>query len=142
VMDLVENFKTVVMRWNNFQGRATRSEYWKFMLASFIISFILTMVDAVVFKDSGATVASQSDSFAAGFAAGANTGPLRSIYSLIVLIPSLAVGFRRLHDIGKTAWWLLLWLVPILGWGILIYFLVKDSVEDNKFGPNPKAISA
>lgn len=141
-MELVNNFKQVLLSWNNFQGRARRSEYWRFALASFLISFVLTIIDQVVFKGSATAAVGPSDSFAAGFAAGSNIGPLRSIYSLLVLIPTLAVSFRRLHDIGKSAWWLLLWIVPILGWGFLLYFLTKDSEADNKFGANPKAIAA
>lgn len=141
-MELVNNFKHVLLKWNDFQGRARRSEYWRFALVSFLISFTLTILDQVVFKGGATAAVGPADSFAAGFAAGSNIGPLRSIYSLLVLIPATAVSFRRLHDIGKTAWWMLLWIIPILGWGIMLYFLTKDSVADNKFGPNPKTIPA
>jgi uncharacterized membrane protein YhaH (DUF805 family) len=100
-----------------FSGRATRTEFWMFSLFSFIVSVILTVIDNV---------------------AGTNA-LLTNLYSLAVLLPSLAISFRRLHDAGKSAWWLLIGLIPIVGTIILIVFLCKDSQEgENQFGPNPK----
>src|SRR5690606_27386147 len=65
--------------------------------------------------------------------------PLQAIVGLGLLIPSLAVGFRRLHDTGKTAWWMLLWLLPIIGWiALLIFYLQAGTVGPNKYGPDPK----
>jgi uncharacterized membrane protein YhaH (DUF805 family) len=64
---------------------------------------------------------------------------LTSLYSLAVLLPTLAVGARRLHDIGRTAWWLLIGLIPIIGCIVLLVFMCLDGDEgDNKYGPNPK----
>ncbi len=62
-------------------------------------------------------------------------GP-ESVLFLAFLIPSLAVGSRRLHDTGKSGWWQLLWMIPIIGWVILILLLIADSERaSNKFGP-------
>lgn len=100
-----------------FQGRARRKEYWMFFLFNLIISIILTAVESM-------TDLSQI---------------LTGIYSLIVLIPSLAVGARRLHDTGRTGWWLLLNLIPIIGAIVIIVFTCQDSEPGaNKYGPNPK----
>jgi uncharacterized membrane protein YhaH (DUF805 family) len=66
-------------------------------------------------------------------------GLLSGLYSLAVLIPSIAVAFRRLHDTGRSAWWLLIALIPIIGWIVIIVFLVQDSHEDeNEYGVSPK----
>jgi uncharacterized membrane protein YhaH (DUF805 family) len=64
------------------------------------------------------------------------------LYGLGVLVPGIAVTVRRLHDIGKSGWWGLVALIPLIGSLILIYFAVKDSQpETNEYGPNPKAAS-
>ncbi|WP_416900049.1 MAG: DUF805 domain-containing protein [Minwuia sp.] len=110
-----------------FQGRARRAEFWWFFLINLIISLILGTIDGAL-----------------GFSTGPagedpQPGLLSSIYSLAVLIPGLAVGVRRLHDTGRSGWWLLLYLVPILGWIALVVMWVLNSDEgDNRFGPNPK----
>ena len=59
--------------------------------------------------------------------------------SLVTLIPSLALGARRLHDINRTGWWLLLWLVPVIGWIVLIMWAIKRGDNGpNKYGPDPR----
>lgn len=120
--EIVENYKSVFLKWSDFKGRSRRREYWYFALANIIVSILLAVVDNVVFKSAG-------------------TGPLGGLYSLVVLVPGLAVSFRRLHDIGKSAWWLLVALIPLVGLVVLIYFTVKDSEPDNIYGPNPKQIA-
>jgi uncharacterized membrane protein YhaH (DUF805 family) len=107
----------VLKKYADFNGRARRKEFWMFALISFIIAVILSVVDGMI----GVPV-------------------LGAIYALGVLLPSIAVGARRFHDIGKSGWWLLIGLIPLLGGLILIIFFVLDSNPgDNKYGPNPKA---
>ena len=68
-------------------------------------------------------------------------GVLVSLYALVLLLPSLAVGARRLHDTGRSGWWLLIGLVPLIGSIVLIIFFVLDSQPgDNPYGPNPKGM--
>ena len=99
----------------NFRGRSSRSEYWYIQLVSLFISMIDTAVN--------------SDTF---------TSVLGVAY-LAVIIPSLAVGIRRLHDIGKSAWYLLWVLLPIIGWIVLLVAYVTESKpEDNVYGPGPR----
>ena len=115
-------YTDVLKQYAVFSGRAQRPEFWWFVLFNVIISAVLTLIDRML----GATI-------------GANIGILSSIYSLAVLIPSIAVAVRRLHDTGRSGWWLLIGLVPIIGWIALIIFYVQDSEPgDNQFGPNPK----
>jgi len=110
----------ITKKYAEFNGRATRSEYWYFTLFSLIAYIIAGVVD--------------------GLLAGVTGGlPALSILLMLgFLIPSIAVGVRRLHDIGKSGWWYLLALVPLVSL-VLIAFFVIDSKEDNQYGPNPKA---
>ncbi|MDV5168416.1 DUF805 domain-containing protein [Photobacterium rosenbergii] len=106
-----------------FKGRAQRQEYWYFFLFNIIISIALSMLDSALGNPG----------------AGEGAGIIGTVYSLAILIPSIAVGVRRLHDIGKTGWWMLLGLIPLVGVLVLLYFFVQDSQpEANEYGPNPK----
>jgi uncharacterized membrane protein YhaH (DUF805 family) len=107
-----------------FSGRARRKEYWFFVLFSVIITLALSFFDSLVGL----------------FDVASGIGLLSGIYSLAVLIPSISVGVRRLHDTNRTGWWLLISLVPLLGIIILIVLMVLDSQSgDNEYGPNPKS---
>ncbi|MFJ8527434.1 DUF805 domain-containing protein [Bacillus sp. NPDC094106] len=101
-----------------FQGRARRTEYWMFFLINLIITIGLEILVTV------------SDKFLIPFA----------LYALAIILPSLAVGARRLHDTGKSGWWQLLSIIPVIGGIVLIIFFCQDSQKgDNKYGTNPKA---
>jgi uncharacterized membrane protein YhaH (DUF805 family) len=92
-----------------------------FVLLSVIISIALSVVEWIV----------------------GGPGVLAGLYSLAVLIPSIAVGVRRLHDTGRSGWWLLISLVPLIGIIVLIVFLATDSQPGaNQYGPNPKGARA
>ncbi|MBT4518991.1 MAG: DUF805 domain-containing protein [Halieaceae bacterium] len=100
----------VLRNYIGFSGRAHRTEFWSFVLINLVISLVLQFVST----------------------------DLGSLYSLAVLIPSLAVGFRRLHDTGRSAWWWLIVLVPLVGWIVLIVFYCQDSEGDNEYGAVPQ----
>jgi uncharacterized membrane protein YhaH (DUF805 family) len=114
---------TLKNRYAKFTGRAGRREYWMFVLA-YILAAIAAMIVGRI-------------------ALGASGGQF--LYTLVVLaalIPSLALGFRRLHDIDKSAWWLLIGLIPLIGGLVLLYFAVKPgTVGPNQYGPDPKETS-
>lgn len=103
-------------KYATFSGRARRKEFWMFALFSCLIAVICMVLDSAI-----------------------GTGKwIGNIYSIAVFIPSLAVSCRRLHDIGKSGWWMLIGLVPIVGILLLVY-VCKDSVQgENQYGPNPK----
>lgn len=102
----------VLQNYANFSGRARRSEYWYFVLFNFIISLVLGFVGVAI-----------------------NFEFLGNIYSLAVLIPSLAVAVRRMHDVGKSGWFI---LIPIYN---LILACTDSQPGDNEYGPNPKSVS-
>ncbi|HEY0663484.1 MAG TPA: DUF805 domain-containing protein [Thiobacillaceae bacterium] len=114
-------FLTALKKYAVFSGRSRRSEYWYFVLFYLVIYIALAVIDNML-------------------NAGASFGLLSGIFSLVMLIPSLSVGVRRLHDTDRSGWWLLIGLVPILGAIALIAFAAQDSQPgDNRFGPSPKA---
>ncbi len=113
---------TVKNKYAQFDGRARRSEYWYFALFNFLISIVAGIIDAVLTS-------------VLGF------GFIGAIVSLALLVPGIAVAVRRLHDVGKSGWFLLIALVPLLGLIYLIYLMVQDSQPgDNEFGANPKGV--
>ena len=122
-MGFSEAVASVFKNYANFKGRARRSEYWFFVLFNMIASGLLT----------GISTASENRVFLI----------LSGIYSFAVIIPSLAVIWRRLHDIGKSGASYFVALIPLVGAIILLVWLCKDSQPgDNQYGPNPKAPAA
>ena len=110
-MSLPQSVVLFFKNYVNFHGRSRRSEYWWVFLFNMIVSSVLT----------------------------AALPEIAGIWSLAIAIPSLALAVRRLHDIGKSGWWYLLILVPLVGGIILLIWFCKDSrFEANKWGPCPK----
>jgi uncharacterized membrane protein YhaH (DUF805 family) len=109
-MDFVTAIKTVFGKYVDFNGRALRSEFWYFQLFMLIVSAVVN----AVFE------------------------PLGIVVGLAVLLPNLAVGARRLHDTGRSGWWQLLLLLPVIGVIVLIvWWATKGEPGDNRFGPAP-----
>ena len=111
-------------KYATFSGRARRSEYWWWYLFVTIVFIVAGILDQAI----GLTY---SDLTVGG-------GWIATIAGIVFLIPNLAVAVRRLHDTGRTGWWLLIGLVPIIGFFVLLYFFVLDSENDNQYGPYPK----
>lgn len=100
----------------DFNGRARRSEYWYFVLFNVIVGFCIGFVSALV-----------------------GISWLGYVYDVAVFVPSLAVAIRRMHDIGKSGWWILISLIPLIGWIWYLILCCKDSQPGaNEYGPNPK----
>ncbi len=113
-MSFKDSIVTCFSKIVTFDGRARRSEYWWFAL---FVSIINGVIAAIL-----------------------GQGMLAGVVSFLIALCSLSVSVRRLHDIGKSGWFVLLDLIPVVGWIILIVWYCKDSEPgDNKYGPNPKA---
>ena len=119
-MNLQEAVRSVLTQYAGFSGRARRSEYWFWTLAVLIGAIVTTIVDSVL----------------------STTPIITLVFDLAILLPGLAVAVRRLHDISKSGWFILLALIPIVGAIILIVWFVGDSHPDNEYGPNPKGAAA
>ena len=105
-------------KYATFDGRARRTEYWMFFLFYFLIALAIGFVEAFIHLG----------------------GILSILFVLGMLVPSLAVTVRRLHDTTRSGWWILIALIPAVGTIILLIFMVLDSTPgDNEYGPNPKA---
>lgn len=112
----MEWYLVVLKKYAVFSGRARRKEYWMFSLFSLIIIFALGFIEGLL----------------------GSPGVVGILYSLAILIPSIAVSVRRLHDTGRSGWWLLIVLVPLIGAIVFLVFMVQEGKEDNDFGENPK----
>ena len=113
----MEHFTAAVQQYVNFEGRNTRTQYWMFVLFYLIFYVACLIVDKVL----GTTL-------------------VAALYSLALLLPSIGAATRRLHDTGRSGWWQLIALIPLLGAIVLIVFLAQDTTpSDNQYGPNPKA---
>ena len=100
----------------NFSGRASRAAYWWWFLFGVLVSIATNILDAAVI---GAPV-------------------LSPLAGLALFIPNLSVGVRRLHDTGRSGWWILIGLIPIIGWIVLLIFLIEQGdAGDNEYGPPP-----
>ena len=110
--ELFDWYMVSLKNFTNFSGRARRMEYWSFVLVNMIIAFCVSLL--------GST-------------------DLDSLYSLFVLLPSIAVTVRRLHDTGRSGWNYLFMLIPIVGWIILLIMLIDEGDEgSNEYGSAPK----
>ena len=115
----------VLKKYAVFDGRSRRKEFWMFVLFSAIVGIIVSIIDRIIGTDFG------------GRSGG---GWLSSLYYLAVLLPTIGVGIRRMHDTNRRGWWILIYLIPCIGW---IWFIVLAAQEgtagDNQYGPDPKA---
>lgn len=120
----MNEFMAVIKNYAGFTGRAGRREYWMFYLVYLVIYAGLAIASAVL-PD----------------ALGSIFGILVLVFALGLLIPSIAVGVRRLHDSDRSGWWLLIALIPIVGIFWLLYLLIIEGTpESNRFGPSPVAL--
>ncbi len=95
-------------KYADFNGRATRSEFWWYCLFTFLVGVVLGIL--------GITI-------------------LTTIVGLALLVPNIAVSVRRLHDTGRSGWWMFLYILPLIGAIALLIFFILDSTEDNEYGP-------
>ena len=127
----MNEFWTVMRRWRDFAGRSSRREFWMFTLVFFIASFVFGFVDAFLFG--GFEPLSEGETLVMPLVSFSNA------FSLITLIPSISVSVRRLHDINRTGWWLLITLT-LIGLVLIIYWAcVRSDEGDNQYGSSPLA---
>ncbi|MEU9252065.1 DUF805 domain-containing protein [Streptomyces sp. NPDC048270] len=117
----MNHYTDVLKKYADFSGRARRQEYWMFFLFNAAAAIILIVLDFVL-----------------------GTYPLLyGIYALAVFLPNLGVTIRRLHDTGKSGWWILIGIIPVIGFIWMIVLLATEGEQaPNQYGPNPKALAA
>lgn len=126
-------------RYAQFNGRARRKEYWMFALFVVIASIAIGIVEAILGIGTTTTTSGvPADTYGVAYSADHGFGWLGGIFVLAVLVPSIAVGVRRLHDIDRSGWWLLIGLIPLIGGIVLFVFNVTSGTRGpNRFGPDP-----
>ncbi len=113
----------VLKNYANFNGRARRKEFWMFVLFNILFGIVAMGIDNMLGLANDMT----------GY------GPVYGLYTLAVFIPGLAVSVRRLHDIGKSGWMILISLIPIIGFiWLLVLFVQEGNHGPNQYGPDPK----
>ena len=113
--------KALLENYCNFQGRASRSEYWWFALFTFIVGAVISLI----------------------FGTGTTGRVINGIFELAMLLPSLGLTVRRLHDVGKSGWWFFIGFIPLIGWIWLIWLLATPSqATPNEYGPEPNVVMA
>ena len=114
-------YSICLSKFADFSGRARRREYWTFALVNGLIGVLLSILGLAFGEDSSASTI------------------ILAVFYLIILLPNLSVSVRRLHDIGKSGWWLFIGLIPLLGSLILFAWTLMDSEPgENQYGKNPK----
>jgi len=108
-MTFIEAVQACFKKYANFNGRAGKAEFWWFFLFQVALSLVVGMVSDI----------------------------LSLLVGLGLVLPALAVGARRLHDIGKSGWLQLVWLIPLVGWIVVIYWLVQPTGPANEYGEGP-----
>ena len=121
-MNMKEAVVSVLTNWNNFSGRACRSEFWYFVLATFLVSMIISIIEI-------ATGMVDIES--------AEMGILSIILTLLLVVPSLSVTARRLQDRGWSGWWQLLYLTIVGGLVIVVLNILPAKEDENNWGRNP-----
>ena len=131
-MGFGEAVRTCFNKYVTFSGRARRSEYWWWALFIIIGQAVFGVIDRMLF---GAQLVQMGDMMVE-----AQTGPLGGLFGLVTLLPGISVMVRRLHDTGHSGWWFWINLIPIVGWIIFLYWMIKaGDVGDNAFGSDPLA---
>ena len=108
----MDYFIGALKKYADFTGRSRRQEYWMFVLIYMIINIVLAVLGMDI---------------------------ISGIVGLALLVPSISIGARRLHDTGRSGWWQLIYFVPLIGLIIMIIFLAQDSHDANEYGDNPKS---
>ena len=117
----MDYFMAALKKYATFEGRARRKEYWFFVLFYFVIAVVISVVEGML----------------------GTGGLLAGLFALGMLLPNLAVTVRRLHDTDRSGWWILINLVPLIGWIVsLVFMCTAGTAGSNRFGADPKAAAA
>jgi len=120
-VDFMTAIRTCFSKYADFSGRARRSEFWFFMLFNVAVQIVASLIDGIILG---------------------GMGILGLVASLGLLVPALAVSVRRLHDSGRSGWWILIGLIPLVGIILLIVWYVNKGEDGpNRFGANPRMLA-
>ena len=136
-MTFIDAVRSGFSNYVTFSGRARRSEFWFWFLFAIIAGVVAAVLDSMLFPAMMDVQTEMGDGVASFSAQG---GPISALVSLGLFLPGLAVAMRRLHDVDRSGWWLLLAFVPLIGIIVLIVWWCTEGTRGpNRFGPDPKA---
>lgn len=119
MIQFVPAVKLAFKRWNDFDGRSSRPEFWFFVLFCFLVNLVIVALSTVLGQGIG--------------------DMLSTIFFIVALLPNIAIGIRRMHDIDKSGWWILLPLIPLIGLIAFVYFAAQPGTKGtNRFGKEPR----
>jgi len=122
--EIMKWYFKVLTKYAVFAGRARRKEFWTFFLVNLLIIFSLRGIDILLGTWNRVS----------------HSGLLSVIFEFAILIPTIAVSIRRLHDTNRTGWWILIHFIPLIGWIPFYIFMGENSQpSENRYGPDPKA---
>jgi len=129
-MTFMDSISACFSKYVTFAGRARRSEFWWFILFLIVGQMIAGAADSAMFGDNVFMLGGMEFSY--------NSGYFGNIFALATFLPTWAVEVRRLHDTGRSGWWMLLWFIPLIGGIILLIWLIGKGTEgDNEYGADP-----
>ncbi|MCX6021796.1 MAG: DUF805 domain-containing protein [Chloroflexi bacterium] len=111
----MELYLDALKRYVEFSGRSSRKAFWYFVGLNLVVVIVLAIIEAII----------------------GIPGMLSGLYQLGVLLPSLAVGVRRLHDTGRSGWWTLIAFIPFGGLVLLYFYVLEGNTSPNQYGPSP-----
>lgn len=121
-MNLLDAIKSGFRNYARFSGRARRSEFWFWVLFNVLVSLVGSGFDNAL-----------------GLANSTGNGPFQGLFALALIVPNLAMGWRRMHDTGKNGAMYLIGIIPVIGWILVIVWACQDSQPgQNQYGPSPK----
>jgi uncharacterized membrane protein YhaH (DUF805 family) len=128
-MGFADAIRSGFRKYGNFSGRASRSEYWWWVVFALLVAVVAAVLDGLLFPGS--------------IRGPYSVGVITVITSIALLLPGLAVSVRRLHDTDRSGWWLLLEVIPFIGWIVLLFFLASPgTLGVNRFGPPPTSVGS
>lgn len=136
-MTFIEAVRNCLSQYAGFQGRAPRSEFWWFSLFTLLVDLAIMLVGGMLISGTIMNIQANGESVASWYAM---TAPnwMMSLAHLALFLPTLAVTVRRLHDVGRSGWWIFIMLVPLFGLLLLLFWWVQPSQhQTNAYGPSP-----
>lgn len=141
-MNFMQSISTCFGKYATFKGRASRSEFWWFMLFIMVMNVILGQVDSMIFEPNVMSTGNMmaADGSFQSFSFAWQPQPIAGIFILATILPNIAVSVRRLHDLGKSGWWWWIIFIPLIGFILLlVWYASKGTDGDNGHGADPLA---
>lgn len=138
-MNFLGAIKSAFLNAFNFSGRASRLEFWAFIVFALVAGNVITVLERALFYPG--QIPEAGPLFAVGISI--FLGPIASLFGLLMIVPWVSVSARRLHDIGRSGFWIYFGFIPPIGWLFMLIWLVREGeAGNNEYGPPPVPFDA